>query len=241
MRLDRVSDGSRPRTTEQIINHPRADGVAEGGWVHASELFPREMSVADLCGDFFAEVDGRDVMMFCDALVRLHAEGDLAFVVGLNHPFVHEEGDDDVHRGVGLACVLEDAFEAANGVLAGVMSVLIIVDRELYEEEVNGAFGKNVAFETERAGGGAGGRNAGGDEFELGFWKPLFQRFTHHGAVTIHLGDGSSDEGDAAFSGALKNVARVRVSASELHIFAKGDFSFLCVNRWGEWVVRKKG
>ena len=60
-----------------------------------------------------------------------------------------------------------DALHSADAVLRAEVSVLIVVDGGFDDEEVGGAFRKNVLPQSERAGVGTGGRKPGGDFPEI--------------------------------------------------------------------------
>ena len=65
--------------------------------------------------------------------------------------------------------------------LASVMGVLVVVDRELDEEQVHRAFVQHVRSQPESAGGGTSRSNAGVGEGEFRLRKPALSEVAHQG------------------------------------------------------------
>ena len=142
-----------PCAVKQLLNHAGGDGVAKGRGMHAAVLFPRQRAGRDLLGHFLREVDSGHRVMTRDGLVRLNGQRGSAGLKRLEHPLVHEVGDHDVHVRIALARVPDDAFESAHALRAGVVGVLIVIHRELNEEQVHRAAGQHILFEAKGSGG----------------------------------------------------------------------------------------
>ena len=75
--------------------------------------------------------------------------------------------------------------------------ILVVIDRELDEEQIDGAMRKGVSLQAEGSRGRAGGGYARIDKLELGLGESFLEPFCNHRAISVHLGDGTSHEGYA--------------------------------------------
>ena len=72
--------------------------------------------------------------------------------------------------------------------------ILIVVYRELDEEQVYWALGQYVGSQAKGAGSGTGRGNPRGGKSKSRLGKALLQQTGHHGPIAIHLGNGTTDE-----------------------------------------------
>ena len=124
-----------------------------------------------------------------------HGQGSLSLFELLEHARIDEVGDDQVRLRALQAHLPDDSLHPANTCLLGMSGILVVIDRELDEEQIDGAMGKDVSLQAEGSRGRAGGGYARIDKLELGLGESFLEPFCHHRAISVHLGDGTSHEG----------------------------------------------
>ena len=90
----------------------------------------------------------------------------------------------------------DDSFHGAD-LFDGRVPVCGIVDGGLEDEEVGGAFGEDVTFESEGVWGGAEGADAGINKLEGAFGESFGEVLLDEVAPSFHGGDGAAEECDA--------------------------------------------
>ena len=139
----------------------------------ASELRPGKSTRLYAVGQFLGQLHGGDAVVIQHFLMGGHGQGLLAFLQLLEHSGIHEIGDHHVGVRVVGPQVANDSFHPALSGFSGMSRVLIVVHRELHEEQVYRSVIQNISLETEGSRGGAGGGNARIGEGELGFREAL--------------------------------------------------------------------
>ena len=179
----------------------------------------------------------RDTVFFQDPLMGGHGQGSLSLFELLEHARIDEVGDDQVRLRALQAFFSDDSLHAADACLLGMSGILVVIDRELDEEQIDGTMGKDASLQTKGSRGRAGGGYASIDKLELGLGKSFLEPFCHHRSISVHLGDGTSHEGYAGvlfFSKTARELEKeqraVRFSDSKAER-AEGDENAIRVAR----------
>ena len=155
--------------------------------------------------------------------VRLDRVRGLSLLQLLENVFIHKHGHDDIDLGVVLARLGNDTLHAAQGIVVGLIGVLVIIDGELAKQHVQGPLAEHIPLHTESAGVRAGRADASSGEVELGIWEALLEHLTHHRPVAVHLSDGATNEGNVATLVLLKLNAAVLVVTTQDEVLVTDD------------------
>ena len=123
-----------------------------------------------------------------------------------------------------LARLGNDALHAAQGIVVGLIGVLVVINGELAKQHVQWPLTKDIALQAKRTGVRAGRANTSSGEVKLGIWESFLQHLTDHRPVAVHLSDRAADEGDVAALVLLKLDAAVLVVTAQGEVFVTDDF-----------------
>ena len=123
-----------------------------------------------------------------------------------------------------LARLGNDALHAAQGIVVGLIGVLVVIDGELDKQHVQRALAEHIPLHAERPGVRAGRANTSSGEFELGIWESFLQYLADHRPVAVHLSNRAADEGNVAAFVLLKLDAAVLVVTAQGEVLVTDDF-----------------
>ena len=123
-----------------------------------------------------------------------------------------------------LARLGNDALHAAQGIVVGLIGVLVVIDGELDKQHVKWPLAEHIALHAERPGVRAGRANTSSGEVELGVGETFLQYLAYHRPVAVHLSDRAADESDVTALVFLKLDAAVLVVTAQGEVFVTDDF-----------------
>ena len=133
-----------PCFVEHLGVHIGAKAVSRFLGMGTPEFLPGEGTLLNLVGEFAGEVNSGDPVFFEHALMGGHGQRSLFLFELLEHALVDEMSHDDIGLGAFLSNLTDDSLHPANACFLGMPGILVVVDRELDEEQIDGTVLKDV-------------------------------------------------------------------------------------------------